>query len=223
MSLDLSDTDYVEAIEHYLNGEGADAKRVLEALSVRYPKDHFIPFLLGNTMYSLGRMSEAINYYLHAIELKPDFGHAYYKLGVAYYRCGRLEKGLAAFKRVIELKDQSHAMATYFAGLINHLLGNDEAALEGFTRLRTVSPESLIANFHLAQLRMKQRRYGEALSLLTDLSEVSPNLAEVHYLIGTVQYRMHSNSEAIKSFRRTLELSPHDTRAQSILELLVES
>lgn len=221
MSLDLSDRDYTVAIEHYLNGERIEAKRALETLRERYPKDHLIPLLLGNIMYSVGRMSEAIDYYLQAIELKPDYGHVYYKLGIVYYRCGRLEKGLKAFKRVIELKDQSHAMASYFVGLINHLLGNDEAALEEFTQLRSVSPESLIANFHLAQLKIKQRKYEEALLLLKELSEVSPNLAEVHYLLGTVQYRLHNNSQAIQSYRRTLELNPNDTRAQSVLEMLV--
>lgn len=222
MSLDLSNSDYSVAIEHYLNGQWNEAKSDLEALLKTYPADHFLPLLLGNTMYSLGRLDEAIDFYKDALKLKPDFGNAYYKLGTCYYRCGRLEEGLEAFTKVHELRDQSHAMASYFIGLINHLLGNDEAALEGFTNLRKVSQSSLIANFYLAQLKMKERKYDEALQLLKELSEVTPNLAEVHYLLGTVQFRLHNNSEAIKSYRKTLELNPEDTRARSVLELLID-
>lgn len=222
MSLDLSNNDYSAAIEHYLNGKWNEAKSAIDALLERYPSDHFLPLLLGNTMYSLGRLDEAIDYYHDAIKLKPDFGNAYYKLGVCFYRCGRLEEGLAAFRRVLDLRDQSHAMASYFIGLINHLLGNDEAALEGFSVLRKVSPNSLIANFYLAQLKMKEHKYDEALKLLNELSTVTPNLAEVHYLLGTVQFRLHHNTEAIKSYRKTLELNPDDTRARSVLELLVD-
>lgn len=222
MGLDLSNSDYTAAIEHYLNGKWNEAKSAFEALLERYPKDHFLPLLLGNTMYSLGRLEEAIDFYRDAINLKPDFGNAYYKLGVCYYRCGRLEEGLAAFTQVLDLRDQSHAMASYFIGLINHLLGNDEAALDGFSNLRKVSPNSLIANFYLAQLKMKERKYDEALELLKELSAVAPNLAEVHYLLGTVQFRMHNNTEAIKSYRKTVELNPEDTRARSVLELLVD-
>lgn len=222
MSLDLSNNDYSVAIEHYLNGKWNEAKSAFEALLKRYPTDHFLPLLIGNTMYSLGRLDESIDYYNDAIKLKPDFGNAYYKLGVCYYRCGRLEEGLAAFTKVLELRDQSHAMASYFIGLINHLLGADEAALEGFTNLRKVSPSSLIANFYLAQLKMKERKYEEALQLLRELSEVTPNLAEVHYLLGTAQFRLHNNTEAIKSYRKTLELNPEDSRARSVLELLID-
>jgi tetratricopeptide (TPR) repeat protein len=222
MSLDLSNKDYSVAIDHYLNGKWNEAKSAFELLLKKYPRDYFLPLLLGNTLYSLGRLDEAIDCYHDAIKLRPDFGNAFYKLGVCYYRCGRLEEGLEAFTKVLNLRDQSHAMASYFIGLINHLLGNDKAALEGFSSLRKISKDSLIANFYLAQLKMKERKYDEALDLLEELSKVTPNLAEVHYLLGTAQFRLHNNTAAIKSYRKTLELNPEDSRARSVLELLID-
>jgi len=222
MSIDLSNSEYSAAIEQYLNGKWNEARVAFEALANRFPEDHFIPLLLGNIKYSLGRLEESIGHYRDAIAMKPDFGNAYYKLGVCLYRCGRLEEGLAAFMKVMQLRDQSHAMASYFVGLINHLLGSDPAALEGFTSLRRISPESKIANFYLAQLKMKERKYDEALELLNELASAAPNLAEVHYMLGTAQFRLHNNTEAIKSYRRTLELNPEDNRARSVLELLID-
>ena len=222
MGLDLSNPDYAKAIEHYLSGNWREARDAFEELSKRFPDDHFVLLLLGKSKYSMGRLEEAIAHFLAAVALKPDYGNAYYELGVCYYRCGMLEKGLAAFNKVLTLGNQSHAMASYFVGLINHLLGNDEDALAGFANLRKVSPESLIANFYLAQLKMKEQKYGEALKLLEELAKATPNLAEVHFLLGTVQFRLHHNTEAIKSYRRTLELNPADTRARAVLEMLID-
>lgn len=222
MSLDLSNPEYAKAIEHYLSGRWKEAREALEALHTGNPQDHYVLLLLAKSMYSLGRLEEAIEHLKRAVALYPEFGNAYYELGVCYYRCGLLEQGLAAFNRVLSIGGQSHAMASYFVGLINHLLGNDEAALTGFGNLRTVSPESLIANFYLAQLKIKERKFDEALSLLRELVSVTPNLAEVHYLLGTAQFHLHNNTEAIKSYRRTLELNPGDTRARAVLEMLID-
>ncbi len=222
MGLDLSNPEYAKAIEHYLSGQWKEAREALEGLHARNPKDHYVLLLLAKSMYSLGRLEEAIEHLQKAVALNPEFGNAFYELGVCYYRCGLLEKGLAAFNRVLALGGQSHAMASYFIGLINHLLGNDAAALEGFANLRKVSRESLIANFYLAQLKMKERKYDEALGLLKELAKVTPNLAEVHYLLGTAQFHLHNNTDAIKSYRKTLELNPNDTRARAVLEMLID-
>ncbi len=222
MAFDLSNPDHAAAVESFLDGRWHEACVILQKLRDDHPDDHVILLLLGKTKYSLGLLEEAIALFNEAVGLKPDFGNAYYELGVCYYRCGRLQKSLDAFNKVLSQGGQGHAMASYFVGLINHLLGNDEAALQGFAGLRRVSRESLIANFYLAQIKMKERKYDEALGLLRELVAETPTLAEVHYLIGTAQFHLHNNSEAIKSYRTTLELNPDDTRARAVLEMLID-
>lgn len=221
MQLDLSQPEVSDAMQHYLNGDWTNASASVQKLMEANPDNHYYPLILGNIMYSMGELDRSAELYEKAIEIKPDLGIAYYKLGVCYYRSGKLEQGLDAFQKILELKDQSHAMASYFVGLINHLLGNDAAAEKGFSILHEKSPESLIANYYLAQLKLKENKYREALDLLEDLVKVAPSLAEVHYLIGTAKLRLHENFEAIKCFRRTLELNPNDSRAKSALELLL--
>lgn len=223
MSLDLSNPEYSRAIELYLSGDRNEAKRAIQELLRSRKDDHCLLLLLADTVYSLGHLSEAIDYYKKALEIKPDIGNAYYRLGVCYYRAGRLKEGLQAFTRVLELGDQSHAMASYYVGLINYLLGNYSAAVDSFSNLREVSPESLISNFYLSQLKMRQHDFDEALELLKQLEAVTPDVAEVYYLLGTVHFRLHNTNDAMKSYRRTLELNPNDVRARSVIELMVDS
>jgi predicted Zn-dependent protease len=219
---DLSSPQTQEAIRHHLLGEREAAEKAFEKLLQTDPDNHFFHYLLGETEYALGRLNDAVREYQKAIDLKPDFGVAYYKMGVCHHRMGQLEKSLKSFSAILKMPGQGHAMASYFVGLINQFLGNDEEAEEGFRVLRGASQESLIANYYLAQLKIKHHHYQEALDLLDELLAATPNLAEVHFQKGIVHMGLHNNMDAIRCFRKTLELNPEDARARGNLELLTE-
>jgi tetratricopeptide (TPR) repeat protein len=69
---------------------------------------------------------------------------------------------------------------------------------------------------------MRRNEHEEALRLLRELLAVSPDFAEVHYMMGQVYERMHKNTEAIQCFRKTLELNPADKRARVEYENLFD-
>ncbi|MGA2976942.1 MAG: tetratricopeptide repeat protein [Spirochaetia bacterium] len=219
---DLSHPQTAEAIRLHLIGDREGARRALETLLAHDPKNYYFHYLLGETKYAMGLLDEAADHYRAAIDLKPDFGVAFYKRGVCFYRLGQLENSLECFSALLKMKGQGHAMASYFFGLINQFLGNDEAAEEGFRILRGESRQSLIANYYLAQIKLKHNQHQEALELLEELLHATPNLAEVHYLKGMAFMAMHRNIDAVSSFRKTLELNPNDTRARGNLEMLTE-
>jgi protein O-GlcNAc transferase len=220
--LDLSQPETAEAIRLHLLGDREGSAAAFERLLKQDEKNYFFHYLLAEAKYATGLLDEATRHYRSAIDLKSDFGIAYYKMGVCYYRMGQLEKSLECFSTLLAMKGQGHAMASYFFGLINQFLGNDEKAEEGFRILRGASKQSLIANYYLAQLKLKQNRHEEALVLLEELLRATPGLAEGHYLKGRAYMGLHKNMEAIGAFRKTLELNPKDTRARQYLEMLTE-
>ena len=215
-----SDPNYQEAMRLYLAGEWAEAEQAFLALSERYADSSFAHLILGNIYYSLGKLDRSVEEYQRAIEITPELGVAYYKLGVCHYRMGKLSEALESFNRVIDSGSQSHAMASYFVGLINFFLGNDESAAVAFERFRELSPESMIANYYLAQLRIKRKEFDKARDLLKQLAEETPNFAEVHYMMGVTSFGLHDNTAAMVSLRRALEINPDDVRARSKLTLI---
>ncbi len=222
-SLDLNDPGVVAALTESFAGNWDTAEAQLGSLAEKYPESHFLQLQLGETRYALGRLGEAVQAYERAIALKHDYGLAWYKRGVCHHRLGRLETALESFNRVIELNSQSHAMAAYFIGLINYFLGRDDEAVTGFMQFRAVSPGSYIANLYLAQLFVKRNEWEEAQPLLQDLAERNPRFAEVEYLLGITAQGMHQPTEAIRHFRRALEINPEDERARDRLALLTDS
>ncbi|MEX2444428.1 MAG: tetratricopeptide repeat protein [Alkalispirochaeta sp.] len=216
------DEHYIDAMGKYLSGQWAEADAAFKALDEKYQGESFIKLLRGNIAYSRGELEDAVDRYNEAIEARPKFGNAYYKLGVCLYRMGRLKQALEAFQSVVNMGSQSHAMAQYFVGLIHLFLGEDHAAAQAFDGFHTASPESRIANFYLAQLKIKHKEFDEALQLLGDLVDETPDFAEVHYMLGTVHYGLHNNTEAIKCFQRALDLNPEDERSKTKLTLLTD-
>jgi tetratricopeptide (TPR) repeat protein len=209
-------------LQLYLAGDWTSARRAFEDLRIRYEESAVLYLHLGDVEYSLGALDKAAELYQKAIDIQPDFGLAYYRAGVCLHRAGRLEQALACFEKVVAMKNQSHAMAAYFVGLINLFLGRDEAAMRGFSHLRRESRESKIANYYLAQLKIKANDFEEALDLLRELVEQTPQFAEVHYLLGVVNYRLHRITEAIQCFKKALELDPQDERSRSRLMQLTD-
>ena len=223
--LNYSDPEYIEAMSHNLAGDWEQAEAAFTKLAAKYPETSVIPLILGNIHYSLGNLETAVDHYNAAISRRDNYGVAYYKLGVCYYRMGRLQKALEAFESVLSATSNgkgSHAMASYFVGLISQFLGNDERAVEAFDAFRRSSKDSLIANFYLAQLQIKRKEFANAKPLLEELVAATPDFAEVHYMLGSVHYGLAENVEAIHCFRRALDLDPQDERARTKLGLLTE-
>jgi tetratricopeptide (TPR) repeat protein len=217
-----SQPEFLSVMTAYLSGDRDVAEKAVAELLRKYPQDASLQMLLGNIKYTVGLLVEASAHYEKALELDPGLCQGYYKMGVCYVRMGRLDEALKAFRKNVEAKCGSHAMSFYWMGLINSFLGKDDDALEAFTLLHQESAESLLANFFLAQLRMRRNENEEALRLLRELLAVSPDFAEVHYLMGMVYERMHLNTEAIQCFRKTLELNPDDKRARLEYENLFD-
>ena len=171
---------------------------------------------------SAGRLEEACLSYKKAIELQPDYAEAYYKLGVCLARMGRLSEALDCFRRNAKKDVEGHVMSYYWMGLINSFLGDDTQSIDAFTRLYAESPESRLASFFLAQLYMKRNEHKKALALLQELLVLSPDFAEAHYLLGLAYGGLYKNFDAIRCFRKALELNPGDMKAQTLLERYTE-
>ena len=221
MQFDQSDPDYLNGMKNYLSGEWIQAEKIFKELKDKYPESTFIHMLLGNIYYSLGRLNDALISYQKGIKINPNSGIIYYKMGVCAYRAGRIEDALKYFKKVKEKEENSHAMAIYFIALINYFLGNHSESMMYFEKLKKASKESRIANYYLAQIKLNNNEVREAISLLEELIEVTPNFAEIYYLLGNAYYKIHDNIKAIKCIKKALELNPGDKRSKTMLELLI--
>jgi tetratricopeptide (TPR) repeat protein len=214
--------EFISGMRTYMAGDREKSLSTLNDLLAKNPNDASLHVLIGNLLYSQGSLAKSAVHYETALKLAPGMCQAWYKLGVCYVRMGKLGEARTAFQRNVDGECGTHVMSYYWMGLINNFLGNDEKAQEAFSVLRRESPESLLANYFLAQLHMKRNEHAKAIELLEELLRMSPDFAEAHFLLGEAYAGLYKNFDAIRCFRRAVELNPEDKRAKVMLEHYTE-
>ena len=74
---------------------------------------------LGNTLGRQEKYSEAIGFLQKAVKIDPELGSAWHDLGVAYFKIGKFDGAIQAFKRAISVTkidwiiDNSYLNLTY--------------------------------------------------------------------------------------------------------------
>jgi tetratricopeptide (TPR) repeat protein len=217
-----TESEFISGMRSYMEGDREKSLKALSELLEKNPNDASLHVLLGNLLYSQGTLGKSAEHYEMALKIAPGMCQAWYKLGECYVRMGKLSEALQAFKKNVEAECGTHVMSYYWMGLINNFLGNDEKAKEAFSILRRESEESLLANYFLAQLFMKRNEHAKALPLLEELVRTSPNFADAYFLIGEAYAGLYKNVEAIRSFRKAVELNPEDKRAKMMLDHYTE-
>jgi tetratricopeptide (TPR) repeat protein len=108
------DPDYpmlhVIVAQSMLIEESVDYQGVLKELEkaeAASAADYEIYYLRGKACLALNKYDAAIASLRRAIELQPEEPGAYYQLGVAYRKCGQLERAANEFERIKFLKSQS--------------------------------------------------------------------------------------------------------------------
>jgi protein O-GlcNAc transferase len=223
MKFDFGDPELIRGMEHYLCAEWSEAEKAFLGLKKKYPESTYILLMLGEIYYSTGRLDESLAMYKKSLEINPDNTLFHYKMGVTEYRAGRLEEALASFEKVKDTDTSNHAMASYFVGLISFFLGDEKRSEQGFEELKKVSNESMISNYFLAQIKIKNNKLDEAIPLLEELLAITPGFAEIYYFLADAYYRSHDIAKAIRCARKAVELNPNDRRSAAMLEYLTMS
>ena len=95
---------------------------------------------LGIALFDEGKNEEAMNHFIEAIRLKPDFFYAYNNRGSAYVKLGRYQLAIEDFNEAIRLKPD-FADAYYNLGISHIKLGLYQNALDYFSKAIRLRPD----------------------------------------------------------------------------------
>ncbi|HLY58456.1 MAG TPA: tetratricopeptide repeat-containing glycosyltransferase family protein [Stellaceae bacterium] len=146
--------------------------------------------------------------------VQPESPEALHKLGNAHFEDGRLEEGLACWRRAVELRP-GDAGLNYDLGCAFHQLGRLDEAAPCYERALALEPDRLEALNNLGELRREQRRFGEAASLLQRALTIRPDFVSALCNLGTVRRDEGRTDEAIALYEKALALEPDTASAHS--------
>lgn len=222
MQITRDDSSFAEANEELLMGDQEVAKNSFLRLEDRYPDDERITYALAIVYYGLGDLEKSLEYCKKTVGLREDNGNAHYRMGVCYFRMGKFATALREFKLSTQIAGSRQAMVYYYMGLISMYLGEDDDAIDYLGQLRRASPQTKIALFLEAQLRIKKRTFEPVVELLQEFLEVSPDFAEAHHMLGVAYMGLHQNTTALRSFTKAVELDPNDKKSALEIDRLTD-
>jgi tetratricopeptide (TPR) repeat protein len=112
-------------------------------------------YQLGHTLWSAGKVDDAITAFTGASDLNPEHPAIAYDLGWALQRAGRGDEALEHYRRAIELRPD-HAFANYNLGFLLKERGRDDEAAELLGRAVELLPGNAYAAFDYATLLERQ-------------------------------------------------------------------
>ena len=165
MSEFLIDQAMREAIDLQNRNQLDDAKAIYQKIIVHDKNNSDAHHLISLIYLVEGKLNEARDSIITAIELQPDISVYHSNYGNIHYQSNNLEFAIQEHKRAIKL-DKKNFQSFYSLGVVYTHLKNYEKAIENYKKALSLDSESSVAHNNIANI----------------YNNLNPNLAEEHYL-----------------------------------------
>lgn len=199
---------YNHRAEGYYRKSEALCKRALEAAPTEKTGHSLLSYAANGACFDWCSCNhrELIEYYYGFVEKNPDFRPGYMWLLDNLIADLRLEEALAITRRIDAVRHDYYP--TMMEGFVLSMLGDGEKAEELFRKALQEEPENWYAWSLLGDIRVKQRRYDDAVACFQKASELD---TEAEYTDNEISiayiYEMQGKwAEAADYYERALAL-----------------
>src|SRR5882762_4030173 len=172
----------------------------------------------GSRLLEKGDTANSIAYLEQAIAEYPEHYKAYYDLGVARFRLGRLDGAEQAFQKAIDLTGGNFAPPQFGLGAILCQKQEFSQAAALLQRAVDLEPGSAIGKYYLGWAQFGLNRLIEAEQTLEQALLRNPNLAEAYLLLTRVHVRQKNLPGAFKDLESYLKINPRNEQARTLAQ-----
>jgi Flp pilus assembly protein TadD len=193
-------------VRHWRNSE------ILFGHAIRVTENnHVAHYNLGQALTMEGRHMEAMEHYLAAVAIKPDYDLAHNNLGVAYVAKG--EMGLAAYHYQEALRlNPTNCEMRFNVAVVQSRLGQLTNALEHLRYVVEQQPANALVHKELADVLVRIAKPHDAVTHYREAVRLNPALPEAlngfAWLLATnPEDGIRNGREAVKLALRACELT----------------
>ena len=192
---------------HYKKKDFGAAARALEEHVKQQPRSKEAENLLGNMAMEQGRLGEAEQHFLRALDYEPNFADARNSLGILHQKRGRGDEALGEFRRVVAV-DPDYAEAHNNIGVILKDRGLKREAIVAFRRAIAADPEFPASYSNLALVLEETGDLEGAEAQFRISIRRDPRNAPVRTNFGGLLYLMERYDEARQELERATAIDP---------------
>jgi protein O-mannosyl-transferase len=176
---------------------------------------------LASVLYDEGRVPEAIEHSLRALELDPTDAKAHNAVGMALAREGRFADAVAHYQRAVELSPLDDQPENNW-GIALAMQGDAEGAIRHYQRALSLNPDNAGAQVNWGTALVRLNRTDEAIPHFRDALTIRRDYAEAHHNWGVALARASRFAEAAQHFRAALDIDPSHAEARAYLAKALE-
>ncbi len=199
---------YNHRAEGYMRRSEALCKRALESDPTGNSGHSLLSYAANGACFDWCSYNhrELIDYYYDFVEKNPDYRPGYMWLLDNLIADLRLEEALDVIRRLRHVKSDYYP--TMKEGFVRSLLGENEAAEALFAQALAEEPESLYAWSLLGDIRVKQRRYDEAIQCFEKSAALDPNpgFTDNYFSVAYICEMQGKWGKAADAYEKALEV-----------------
>ena len=172
---------------------------------------------VGNDLFAVGQVGEAIRHLAAAVRIAPDRASAHYRLGTALATIGRTADAMDSYRRALDLRPDFAEAHNNLGGLL-HLSGDLEGAARHYRRTLALDPAHANAHFNLGNILLGAARFADAEHEFRATLGVRPDFADAHLGLGSALAAQGRHAAAVEAYRAAVRLNPNLPEARGLLE-----
>jgi len=171
---------------------------------------------LAGALDKQGRTAEAIDHYLRALRIKPDYEAAHNNLGVALVKQARIGEAIESYSKALVIRPD-YAEAHNNLGVARDKQGQTAAAIDHYLHALRIEPDHAEAHNNLGVARDKLGQTAVAIDHYLHALRIEPDHAEAHNNLGVALAKQDRIDEAIGHYSKALQIKPDYEKAHNNL------
>ena len=194
-------------INLYTQGHYQEALNEATKLLIKFPNSINLYNIIGAANKGLSKLEKAIEAYIKAISIKPDYADAYNNMGLALQEQSKLEEAIEAYIKAISIKPD-YADAYNNMGFALQEQGKLEKAIEAYTKAISIKSNHAEAYYNTGNALQEQSKLEEAIEAYTKAISIKPNYAKALNNLGNALKNQGKLEKAIEVYTKVISNEP---------------
>jgi tetratricopeptide (TPR) repeat protein len=171
---------------------------------------------LGQCLFADDRVPEAMDHYIEAIRILPNYPEPRYNLGVAYAHQKQWQPAIICYEQSLRL-NPDYAEAHNNLGNALRETSRPEQASGHYKKAIALKAGFAEPHNNLGNILQQQGNLAEAIRCFEQALKITPDYAEAHYNWGNAMAQMDQMPGAITHYREALRIKPEYVAAHNNL------
>ncbi len=176
-------------------------------------------FNMAGAMVKKGDIDAATKHFNMALAIQPAYTEAHIKLGDLFLNLGEREKAINHYMAALQI-DPNWVEVYNNLGIALMQEGKIEAAIRQFQKAIELKPNFVMAKNNLNRAVAFQKELETEILRLQTLLKENPGNVEMHFQLGNLYFRRGDQSQAMKQYKKALQLNPKYLPALNNLALV---